>query len=348
MSVSQDKNNLVYLVYGRDESYRWEAKFSILSVLRCTSSDAMPSISVYTDEPESFAGWPVEVLALDQPTLDEWTGQQGYLHRRKAVAIRSALMRCARSIFVDTDTFFVAPADRLFERLNHSDWLVDEVEGLWGDWSDQPLYAATACHLRANYQVGDDMYLVNSGVLGLNSQALHIMDRTIELIDELYPMAPAIHIIEQFAVGVAAYGLSKPAEAYDVVRHYYGEKRYWRSILEVFFAAHGEVYSSTLVAALRDVPRSRPKPVWWRRMFFRLVSKALPREQRKSARAAFYAVSLPGDKYSLACRSVYALELLKIGFDASFDTLPLGWRLILSRRQMHDLQVLLEQARSLS
>jgi len=83
-------------------------------------------------------------------------------------------------------------------------------------------------------------------------------------------------------------------------------------------------------------------------MFFRLVSKALPREQRKSARAAFYAVSLPGDKYSLACRSVYALELLKIGFDASFDTLPLGWRLILSRRQMHDLQVLLEQARSLS
>lgn len=347
MALSQKQDNLVYLVYGKQKSYRQEAKFSILSALHRAPGDKMPGIFVYTDEPECFADWPVEVVALEQDTLEEWTGQQGYLHRRKAAAIRAALQRCARSIFIDTDTFFVAPANLLFDRLSRNDWLVDEVEGLWGDWSDQPLYAATAHHLREAHGVGDDMYLINSGVLGLSINALPVIDRTIELIDEIYPMAPTIHIIEQFAVGVAAYGLPRPAEAHDVVRHYYGEKQYWRRILEVFFAAYGEAYSPALCAALREVPQSRPKPAWWRRLFFRLASAALAREQRKLARIAFFAVNLPGDQYSSACRHVYALELLKSGFEPSFDSLPFGWRLMLSRRQMRDLQTLLEQARSL-
>lgn len=350
MVVSREQSCLVYLVYGKQASYRREAKFSMLSALRGTPADSMPGILVYTDEPEAFAGWPVEVVALDPETLDEWTGRQGYLHRRKAMAIRAALERCERSVFIDTDTFFLAPASRLFERLSDSEWLVDEVESTWGKWSDKPLYVATARLLRERYGVGDDMYLINSGVLGLNRDALRLMDRAIELIDELYPMAPDIHIIEQFAVGIAAYGLSKPAEVHDLVRHYYGEKRYWRRILDIFFAAHGEAYRPELVAALRDVPLCRPKPAWWRRLIFRLASTLLTREQRKAARMAFYAVNLPDDAYSAACAPVYAFELLKGGFEASGTSLnpPVGWQRLLSRRQMCKLQALLQQARSLS
>lgn len=350
MVLSREKVRLVYLVYGKQAIYRREAKFSMLSALRSTSAESMPSILIYTDEPEAFSGWPVEVVALSRETLDEWTGQQGYPHRRKAAAIRAALERCEQSVFVDTDTFFVAPASRLFERLSRSDWLVDEIENTWGKWSDQPLYAATASHLRERYGVGDDMRLINSGVLGLNRDAVRLIDRTIELIDELHPMAPDIHIVEQFAVGVAAYGLSRPAEAHDLVRHYYGEKRYWRCIIDVFFATHGEAYRPELISELCDVPLRRPRPAWWRRLIFRLASAPLPSEQRKAARMAFYAVNLPDDPYSAACAPVYAFELLKSGFDASGTdlSLPAGWRWLMSRRQLFKLQALLQQARSLS
>lgn len=344
--LSQEKTHLIYLVYGKQTSYRQEAKFSMLSAFRNTPPESMPGIVVYTDEPETFADWPVEVVALSHDKLSGWAGRTGYLHRRKAAAIRDALEKCERSIFVDTDTFFVAPASRLFERLSGSEWLVDQVEGSWGEWSDQPLYQITASVLNEKYGVGNDMYLINSGVLGLNYDAVRLMDRTLELIDELYPLAPGIHIIEQFAVGVAAYGLARPAETRDLVKHYYGEKRYWRSVLDVFFATHGERYSSKLVDALRDVPVSRPKPAKWRRLLFRLASTQLDRKERKMARLAFYAVNLPSDTYSAACAPIYALDLLRSGFEPSSATgLRASWLRLLSNRQKQKLQALLKEAR---
>lgn len=343
--LSQEKPHLIYLVYGKQTSYRQEAKFSMLSALRNTPPESMPSIVVYTDEPEAFADWPVEVVALSHEELGEWAGRMGYLHRRKAAAIRDALEKCKRSIFVDTDTFFVAPASRLFERLSGSEWLVDQVEGTWGEWSDQPLYQATANVLNKKYGVGNDMLLINSGVLGLNYDAVRLMDRTLELIDELYPLAPGIHIIEQFAVGVAAYGLARPAETRDLVKHYYGEKRYWRSILDVFFATHGERYSPKLFEAVRDVPVSRPKPAAWRRLMFRLASAQFDREERKMARLAFYAVNLPSDTYSAACAPIYALDLLRSGFEPSSAAGPQArWLRLLSNRKMEQLHALLEKA----
>lgn len=347
--TSDEKSQLVYLVYGKQKSYRQEAKFSILSALRNTPSEAMPDISVYTDEPEAFADWPVDVIELSRERLDDWAGRQGYLHRRKAAAIRAAFECCERSVFIDTDTFFVAPANQLFERLSRGEWLVDKIEGAWGEWADQPLYTATACLLRGKYGVGDDMRLINSGVLGLSHDAVRLMDRAIELIDELHPMAPDIHIIEQFAVGVAAYGLPRPSETRDLVRHYYGEKRYWRRVLDVFFANHGERYSPALINALRDVPLSRPKPAKWRRLLFRLASARYTREQRKMARMAFYAVNLPTDAYSAACAQVYALELLKHGFEPSSTATGqrASWLGLLSSRQKSKLQALLEDARKL-
>jgi hypothetical protein len=344
---SHEKCQLVYLVYGKQKSYRQEAKFSMLSALRYTPPESMPDILVYTDEPDAFTDWPVDVVELSSDKLDEWAGRQGYLHRRKAAAIRSALECCERSVFIDTDTFFVTSANRLFERLSCGEWLVDRIEGAWGEWADQPLYAATASLLREKYSVGDDMCLINSGVLGLNHDAVRLMNRAIELIDELHPMAPEIHIIEQFAVGVAAYGLPRPAETRDLVRHYYGEKRYWRRVLDVFFAHYGERYSPALIDALHDVPLSRPKPAKWRRLLFRLASARYAREQRKMARMAFYAVNLPSDVYSAACAPVYALELLKNGFDPSAVGLRARWLGLLSSRQKSRLQALLEEAQKL-
>lgn len=348
--VSRERPQLVYLVYGKQKSYRQEAKFSMLSALRCTSPESMPSILVYTDEPKAFTGWPVDVVALSGDELDDWTGRQGYLHRRKAVAIRAALVCCERSVFIDTDTFFIAPANRLFERLSRGEWLVDKIEGTWGEWADQPLYAATASLLREEYGVGDDMRLINSGVLGLNHDAVRLMDRAIDLIDELHPLAPDIHIIEQFAVGVAAYGLPEPTETRGLVRHYYGEKRYWRPVLDVFFANHGELYSPALIEASGQVPRSRPKPPKWRRLIFRLASTLFVRKQLKMARSAFYAVNLPRDAYSAACAPVYAMELVNSGFDSSSIAAdpPVGWLRLLSSGQRKRLQALLDDAQRLS
>jgi hypothetical protein len=100
-------NKLVYLVYGGKPEYHREAKYSILSALHHARGDC-PRILLYTDEPAQFSGWPVDLIVLDAKALANWTGPAAYLHRRKAAAIRDALAYADQSIFIDTDTFFLA------------------------------------------------------------------------------------------------------------------------------------------------------------------------------------------------------------------------------------------------
>lgn len=303
-------NQLVYLVYGSARAYRLEAKFSILTALRQLSGTGL-RILLYTDEPGSYAGWPVEVVALDQNVLAEWTGPQGYLHRRKAIAIRNSLSLADKSIFIDTDTFFLKSPVVLFGRLEKSSWLVDEIEGVWGGWDDQPLYKALAGYLDRHYSVRDDMRLINSGVLGLCHEDIPLMDGAISLIDELYPLASDIHIIEQFAVGVAAYhDYSAPAEACDVVRHYYGEKPFWHAMLEKFFQKYGEDFCDSLPSLTSEVPQIKPKPAPLKRLELKIKNLLLPKEYRAAARLLSMAVNLSGDEYAQACAPVYASALI--------------------------------------
>lgn len=328
---------LVYLLYGGGLSYRQEIKFSILSALR-ESSNKPVDIVVYTDEPDSFHGWPVEVVELKLETLRIWTGEHGYQHRRKAMAIQDSLRRAEQVIFIDTDTFFIASPHILFERLAQADWIVDEVEGVWGEWSDQPLYNATAARLREQLGIGDDMPLINSGVLGFSKCGEDIMAEAISLIDNLYPLAPDVHVIEQFAVGCAARKLATPAQSKGIVRHYFGEKNFWRAMLAEFFSRHGELYNSDLVKASFSFPKKRIKPIWWRRLHLRLLSLGLCKPQRKVLRAAFFSIYLPSGPYAKACSFVYAKDyerLSSVGCEAGDAG---GARRLTSRqvRMLHD------------
>lgn len=328
---------LVYLLYGGGLSYRHEIKFSIISALRESAGRPL-SIVVYTDEPNVFSGWPVEVVELNPETLLAWTGGDGYLHRRKAMAIQDALRRFEQVIFIDTDTFFTASPHALFERLAQADWIVDEVEGTWGAWNDQLLYHATAGWLREQLGVGDNMRLINSGVLGFSKCGEEIMTEAVRLIDDLYPLAPDVHVIEQFAVGCAARNLAAPAQSNGIVCHYFGEKAFWRAMLVEFFAQYGEVYNSALIEASCGFPKKRIKPVWWRRLHLRLLSLGLCKPQRKLLRAAFFSIYLPSGAYAKACSFVYAKDYQRLsGSELERDGVD-GVRRFTARqnRKLHD------------
>jgi hypothetical protein len=334
---SDGRKCLVYLLYGGGFSYRQEIKFSIVSALR-ESGDKPIDIIVYTDEPDSFYGWPVKVVELKPETLLAWTGEHGYQHRRKAIAIQDSLRRAEQVIFIDTDTFFIASPHALFERLARADWIVDEVEGVWGGWSDQVIYRATAARLREQLGIGDDMLLINSGVLGFSKCGEDIMAEAISLIDSLYPLAPDVHVIEQFAVGCAARKLARPAQSNGILCHYFGEKAFWRAMLAEFFSQYCELYSEALIEASCSFPKKRIKPIWWRRLHLRLLSLGLCKPQRKVLRAAFFSIYLPSDAYSKACSFVYAKDYQRLsGSELERDGVD-GVRRFTARqnRKLHD------------
>ena len=341
---TQPSCQLVYLVYGNSPEYRLEAKFSMLTALR---TKACPRILLYTDKPEEYTGWPVSVIALDDSTLGNWTGAAGYIHRRKACAFADALNHAETSIFIDTDTFFQRPAAELASLMAKSDWIVDKIEARFGDWSNHPLYQKTSSHLRSNYRVTDDLLMINSGILGMPQHARALMDDAITVIDELYPLAPKIHIIEQFAASIAARNLKQPNEARNIVFHYYSEKEYWRAIIRRFFEKHGEEYHKDLPEASREVPTTRPKPHWWHRLSFKTRSLVLRKSERRFARLAYYALHMPDTCYAQACNVEYCRAMAKQSPDLlcqlRLQTLPCHWRYILSKQDQCSLTALLER-----
>ena len=69
-----DSFHLLYLLYGVNTVYRQEAKFSILSALREQRVPASFTITLMTDEPQAFEGWPVNIIPLTTDILAHWKG----------------------------------------------------------------------------------------------------------------------------------------------------------------------------------------------------------------------------------------------------------------------------------
>lgn len=296
---------IVYLLYGSNKSYLHELMFSVLSLFVHTERSQIPRILVYTDQPQRFHGWPVDVVELSNEMLVNWEGEDGYLHRRKACAIDDSLQYANYSIFVDTDTFFIDSASKLLDLLKQNEWVVDEIEGFWGGWRSGLLYLKTSKILSDKYRVKDDLILVNSGVFGVKENASEFMKKSIELIDELYPVAKPIHMVEQFCLSIAGYHSGKPAEAKKIVRHYWAEKRYWRMMLGYFFSMHGERFSEDLLKACKVAPRKRPKPSVLKKMIFRISSIGLDSKSKKMLRFLFYAANLSGGGFKESCSMAY-------------------------------------------
>ncbi len=345
MMAEHVSRQLVYLVYGGKPEYHREAKYSILSALH-HAQGSCPRILLYTDEPAPFIGWPVDIVELDADTLKAWTGPASYLHRRKAAAIRDALKYADQSIFIDTDTFFLDSPLRLFERLAKAQWLVDEIEGVWSECKGDELHTVLSPYLSEQHGVDQQMLLINSGVLGFQGAAAQLMDNTLALIDVMHPMVPKIHIIEQFAVGVAARHLGRPAESRGVIKHYFSGKNYWRHMVAAFFQRHGDAFSAHAIQAVREVPTAKPRPAWWHRLNFRLRSLFLPSRARSHAKLAYYAAVMRADPYAEACGHGYAEELRRKAIPAGESLSMQPWSKILSGQQKLYLARLLGEAAS--
>ena len=106
--VKKARNQLLYLIYGNQDVYRREAKFSILTALSHVKNGELPCIRILTDRPQDYAGWPVETVLLTEETLTRWQGENGYHHRRKACAMAAGLKLAEKTLFVDTDTLFTS------------------------------------------------------------------------------------------------------------------------------------------------------------------------------------------------------------------------------------------------
>lgn len=305
---------LIYLFYGKKKAYRQEVKFSILSALaRQTGFDKF-TIRVFTDSPEEFSGWPVEVVALDVATLDEWKGPFGYTHRRKACAIAAACQLADKTIFIDSDTIFLKDPNLLFDRVGSNKFLVDNFEWTWLKALKRQEYKELAEYLNSMDRSPDSsLKLYNSGVCGMARAHSPVLDSVIELIDEWGPLAANLHTVEQIALSFVLAG-KQVNLASDCINHYYADKEFFHAMIAVFFYRHGEAFRPELVELSRKVPSVKPVPASSHRMLIKMRLMTVSRTMRPIAKMVMYGGALPRSPYYDAFRDAgWRKALEKLG-----------------------------------
>lgn len=293
---------LLYLVYGNNEVYRREVKFSILTALSQLNNGESLCIRIMTDRPQDYSGWPVDTVALSEETLHQWQGQNGYHHRRKACAMASGLKLAEKTLFADTDTLFLKSPHRLLKLISPENYLMDSFEYHWQQVSTRQTYLKLGTCLQLyGIKPDSDFKLYNSGLCGLTDGDTPLLEKSIGFIDEWTQDAFDIHTIEQIALSFAMRDKSVQ-ETKNYVYHYFAKKRYFHAMQAYFFALYGEDYRSELISLSREVPRHVPQPSLWKQLQIKWRLRKLGAELKRIARDLHYGSELSDNPYHSACR----------------------------------------------
>lgn len=237
--------NLVYLSYGSESEYR-RAIFNILS-FKAWCPDKINSIRIiiYTDDPQFFKkhilDFEIELFFLSEELLDEMSGQDDFLHRRKVSVIALTFENFPEQdlVFIDSDTFFVANADLLFCKQNANvsfmhvrEYKLREGLDIFTSFDQGQFPKALIERIRdKDFNVGNKImrfttedYSWNSGVLGLSSHFASLMPDMLQLTDEFY-RASKWFLSEQLAFSFVLARLTKIQPADDLVCHYWGGRQ---------------------------------------------------------------------------------------------------------------------------
>ena len=224
---------LVYLCYGRGP-HVFETTFSLLSAFRFPSQEqCRHQYVIYTDDPESFIELGVELVILDAATLGAWMGKGGYIHRRKTMTIIDALNRFPGAVvFVDSDTYFLKPPARLFDKVGPGLCRLHILEARLLESGTRINRAISEVIDRntfrdlsgRSFNISPNATMWNSGVLGVHSSEAYLIEEALNLIDQIWPKLQnnplSVHTVDQLAY---SYFLerNRVSESYDIVYHYW-------------------------------------------------------------------------------------------------------------------------------
>jgi hypothetical protein len=235
---------------------------------------------VITDQPSAFSDLTVDTQFLDEATVRRWLNGDNYGARMKICSVQDTLQRFGgKVVFIDTDTFFKASPQLLFDRVRNGATLLHVAEGRASELTRtgrlETAFTGTPLHdsKGLNCAIGNDPIMWNSGVIGVDHSDAGLLQDALTILDQLRSNSPSrdIHTIEQFAVGVAFARGGRIREAIDVVYHY------WFAELKAAFRNHlPSIVADNRRPILRDwgnaviVGGGRPRPPLKRRLVLRL------------------------------------------------------------------------------
>ncbi len=235
-------NYLLYQAYGKQDIIN-EAILSILSLVRLVP--VLPhgfSIVVYTDNSSAFEkilghSLPVLYVKINDRQVSEWRGKIDFVHRVKIEILRDFLsMHKGNLLYLDSDTWFLENPFSLFDLIGEGRLLMHTCEGRI-DSGKNPIFKKVQRFISANiFEVAGEKlkippasYMWNAGVIGFNSGKIEILEKVLQLTDEMYARYPK-HVMEQFAFSWYFQNGQSIVAAENTIYHYWDFKEYRQHI----------------------------------------------------------------------------------------------------------------------
>lgn len=267
---------ILYVAHGEDH-FLQEAAYSILSLFSVASSSDYV-VAIVTDKGELIKKLlgpeaQINILPINQKIINQWKGEDGYVHRIKPKAIQWAIKKIGEKddlfLFVDSDTVFYENPDSIFKKIQCKNVVMDEMEGSVEKCRDltssqRKMYRVVCsddfniCGVRR--KIGLNTQLWNSGVIGVDFDDRDVFSDVLLLIDEMYKKLP-IMTIEQIALSIVLQ--EKKIHIRDnenIIFHYHFFKEF-RNDLRVFFERYKNSSLDEKIGRIGEIsPRLRCVP----------------------------------------------------------------------------------------
>ncbi len=293
---------LVYLAFGAD-IYQREAVFSIASALAHSAlcpNDRQFEIRVFTDNPQLYTRLPVTACTID-PT---WDGPHRYHFRIKHAVLLNVLSEYEKAVLIDTDTFFRASPDSLFERVTSGHLLCNAIGATLGESPSFPSQSAT--HLKQSGLWKSNLRQTNSGVIGLTTLDKGVLEHSIKLMDDLRPLVPELYTLEEFSLALAAHGQLQLNACTDLIHHYWSRKAQFRAKIQAWYTKHhAEPLSKAAMADVLLVNDRLPRPPQPYRGWQKTLTALITKERRQFLRELLYGCHTFANEFDCACAEAW-------------------------------------------
>lgn len=231
--------SIVYLVFGNNPDHYQQVYFSIYTAFAHKSTE--DRIIVIAEEPELFNSFEnkIEIIPIDREIITEWEGKYHFFWRVKIKALQLVAERYPSEsiLYLDGDTFFYRDFDSLRDGLENGQNFMHLEEGklsVLSSKTEKLMWRQMQGKEYGSIKIDKNTSMWNAGLIGVSNKNFNGLQITLDANDEMCADDITRRLVEQFAfsIGLSKYAKLQPAD--HIVGHYWGNKKQWNKLIDLF------------------------------------------------------------------------------------------------------------------
>lgn len=231
--------NLVLLTFGERLENHYQAVFCILSFLKDVR---LKRAIIVTDRPEFYQILKdrVEIIQIDQNTLQDWKGKYNFFWRVKIKALEVVQRKYPQEhiLYVDSDTFLVSDLAEIQQELDLGCSFMHTFEYNLKNTQSRTfkrMMSVLNQKTFAGISLNDNSEMWNAGVIALPaSKAQALIENILNCCDEMCATPCERRLLEQFSFSLVLKNLTNLSSCEKSIAHYWGNKEEWNQFIQQF------------------------------------------------------------------------------------------------------------------